>query len=737
MLGEPRALEVFLELIAVPDHERPARLARACSDDPQLREAVRRLLEADRKSAGFLEPEIRVPYAGTFRPAYSSAEALIGRTVDGFLIESRIAEGGMGIVFQARQQHPPRPVALKIVRHSLALPQVAQRLAFEAEILGRLHHPHIAQVYAAGTIAGALGSVPYFAMELVEQAQSITAMSRAADLSVDERLQLFLDACDAVGHGHGRGVIHRDLKPSNILVDREGRVKVIDFGIARVISDESWQQTLTTHAGTLMGSLPYMAPEQCTGGAGLADARCDVYALGAILYELLCDEPVFDISTKSLEQALRAVREQPPRFPPPSNSAVNRDLQSIVLQALAKAPEQRYGSVSEFVADLERYRRREPVLASRPGAGRRLALFVERNPLATVLTLAIVLTLVGATLLSSRMYLRERSARLIADARRTEAESVTAFITDTLASVDPAEARGSEPTVRELLQAATRTIDRQLRNQPVAEARLREVIGTTYYHLGDNSIAEEQLRKSLRLTAAVFGNQSLEYASRAFALAAVLWNRHNYDEAAALLRQALAIRRTKFGRQHDETIDVASALATVLSDSGRDAEAEPLLREAIEAYRARYPDGNPVLARSLNALGTIMLHRGKAEQAEPLIREAVAMVESQLGADHPFTNITRMNYVNVLQALGKHEAALRALDQIMVALENLYGDEHMLVANCLEKRANSLRALGDEAASAESSARASAIREALSAVDARERGGATCAVDTNGDATGG
>ncbi len=732
--AESRVQELFLELIALPEgEERRAALDRACTGDDALRAAVLRLLDADRNSDGFLEPAEISPRELAESLSADTADGLIGTTIDGFIIESRIADGGMGVVYAARQEHPARRVAIKVVRQVVAVPDAGRRLVFESEVLALLRHPNVAQVYAAGTMKGPLGHVPYFAMELVEDARSITSFSRQRQLDLEHRLQLLLSACAGVEHGHRRGVIHRDLKPSNVLVDRDGIVKVIDFGIARIISDDSKHKTLATHTGALIGSLPYMAPEQCTGGAGAADARSDVYALGAILYELIGDAPVFDVSTKTLEEALRAVREHTPRSLRRSGPTVDLDLESIALKALSKVPEERYGSVAEFAADLGRYGRKEPVLASRPGAFRKLALAVRRNPVVTMLLTMLVLVLAGATSISLTSYVSERTARQIAEARRAEAESVTEFLTETITSIDPANARGSEPTIRELLDAAKETIGSKLRDQPVAEARMREVLGTTYYHVGNHAVAEEQLRASLSLTRGTLGIDSLEYASRAQTLAAIHWNRGQYDQAADLLRQALAARRIQLGRDHEQTLDVSSALATVLSDMGRNAEAEPLLREAITAYRERFPDGHPVRARSLSALGTIKLRQHRLEEAESMISGAAAMLEKHLGSDHPFTLVTKLNRVNVLQELEEHDAALQLLDAIFAATKKLYGEGHMRVAKCLEKQATSLEALGRMEESVEAANEAARIRKALSPRAERNQDRAAGAGENNGN----
>ncbi|NDC55074.1 MAG: serine/threonine protein kinase, partial [Planctomycetia bacterium] len=217
-----------------------------------------------------------------------------GTDLGGVTIVRLLGEGGMGRVYEARQAAPDRLVAVKVLRDVLATPAQVARFRHEAEVLGRLRHPDIAQIHLAGAHRAGEAAVPFLVMELVAEAQPITLHVRRRGLDVRERVGLFARVCDAVAHAHRAGVIHRDLKPPNILVDDRGEPKVIDFGVARSTTADGGGAGPRTLAGQLVGTLLYMSPEQRAGRVDETDARSDVYALGVVLHELLGDRPPGD-----------------------------------------------------------------------------------------------------------------------------------------------------------------------------------------------------------------------------------------------------------------------------------------------------------------------------------------------------------------------------------------------------------------------------------------------------------
>ena len=272
-----------------------------------------------------------------------SLPAIVGR----YRILRLVGEGGMGVVYEAEQEHPRRIVALKVMKPGIASPEQVRRFEHESRALGRLQHAGIAQIYEAGTADAGFGPQHYFAMEFI-RGQSLREYAQALHLNVRQRLELMIKICDAVHHAHQRGVIHRDLKPGNILVDASEQPKILDFGVARS-TDSDAHATRQTDLGQLVGTLAYMSPEQVLGDPLELDTRSDVYALGVILYELLAGCLPYQISTK-LHEAVQTIREQDPAPLSSISRTYRGDLETIVSKALEKDKTRRYASAADLAA---------------------------------------------------------------------------------------------------------------------------------------------------------------------------------------------------------------------------------------------------------------------------------------------------------------------------------------------------------------------------------------------------
>ncbi|HET7845535.1 MAG TPA: protein kinase, partial [Xanthomonadales bacterium] len=412
-------------------------------------------------------------------PALPPTLALPER-IGAFTIVSLLGEGGMGRVYLAREDTPPREVALKVMRGVSA--EGLARFRREMELLARLEHPHIARLYGAGTAFMGGSDVPWLALEYVRGPDLERWMWQQRP-SLAQRLHMLIDVCRAVEFAHSRDVIHRDLKPSNILVGTDGHPKILDFGIARFARDDAG----VTATGQLLGTIPYMSPEQMSGRA--VDARSDVYALGAIAYQMLSGRlPHPRLSTATLFEALELVRhEDPPRLAQ-VQPGTHADLDKVVMKALATEPERRYATAGALADDLQRALEHRPVSARTPTIGYRVSRFVRRHRALTVSAAVIALSLVAATAVSLRYAWAEAAARRLAEDRAAEATAVSGFLESMLTSADPDKSLGRDLRVSEVLDQAASGLQRARLPDDVT-ARLLRTLGRTYLNLGDADAA--------------------------------------------------------------------------------------------------------------------------------------------------------------------------------------------------------------------------------------------------------
>ncbi len=327
-----------------------------------------------------------------------------------YTISAVIGQGGMGTVYKAMQESPRRSVALKVVKKGVTSRSARKRFEYEAQTLGRLRHENIAQIYEAGTHDSEGVTQPYFAMEYLPNAKSITDYAKEKNLGTKQRLALFSKVCDAVQHGHQKGIIHRDLKPGNILVTSNGIPKVIDFGVARSTDSDMAVTTLRTDLGQLIGTLQYMSPEQCDADPDDIDTRSDVYALGMVLYELLTDLPAYNIRNAAIHEAVRVIREEEPTSLSSVNRSLRGDIETMTFKALQKNRAIRYQSATELGQDIARYLRDEPISARPPGVIDKLRRFVRKHK-AVATSAAVVLVILTASIVIITFYAAERNQR--------------------------------------------------------------------------------------------------------------------------------------------------------------------------------------------------------------------------------------------------------------------------------------------------------------------------------------
>lgn len=481
-----RLRTLFEEACDLPPGECTKFVERTRLEDAELGEELARLVATDRASTDDVVSG-RAPWEWIARDL-----SLDGEELGGFRVLRELGRGGMGQVWIAEQKSPKRLVALKTLRGGLGSERTRRRFIFESELLARLHHPGIATVYEAGSFPDPVDGAPrpWFAMELVENARPIGRYVAEHALAPKPTIELFLQVCDAVQYGHQHGVIHRDLKPQNVLVDDVGCVKVIDFGVARALGDDDADgpNQSATLDGQLLGTPDYMSPEQLEAGAASADTRSDVWALGVMLYELLTGQRPYELGDEPLTRAAQALSER--KFDKPSTieredgKSLARELDWILLRAIAREPERRYASAGELAAELRRYLRGQPILAGPPGPAYLLKMFAKRH------RVALTAALIFALLLGGTLWFQARTVRLekletatttLADARRKireyadERDRTLARETRVLALKDMLQRRYLTPDEREELDREGLTL--------VAKRRERDALSYSVLEL--------------------------------------------------------------------------------------------------------------------------------------------------------------------------------------------------------------------------------------------------------------
>lgn len=448
-----RAGEIFLSAIELSTESRDAFVASTCGGDAALRDEVESLLRAHGESLPILD-EPRDGATGAL--ATEDDDRFIGSRFGAFQILSKIASGGMGVVYRAEQDQPRRVVAIKLLRRGLPGRSAVRRFQFEVQALGQLQHAGIAQIYEAGVEVDDGASIPYFAMEYVEGGRSITAFADDRKLSPHDRLGLIARVCDAVHSGHQKGIIHRDLKPDNILVDGSGQPKVIDFGVARATDADIQVTTQYSEIGRLVGTLPYMSPEQLSGDPGQVDTRADVYALGVVLYELLAGQLPIRGPWDSLIDAIHAIRENLPRKLGSIDVSLRGDLETIAAKAIEKDKSRRYQSAAELAADIRRYLNDEPISARPPTAMYQMRMFARRNRgLVRGAALGVAALVIGAAV-SVQQALVATSARDLA--RREESQARYQSYLAGVAAASAALENHDVPLARRSLEGAPESL---------------------------------------------------------------------------------------------------------------------------------------------------------------------------------------------------------------------------------------------------------------------------------------
>jgi tetratricopeptide (TPR) repeat protein/predicted Ser/Thr protein kinase len=622
----------------------------------------------------------------TLDEASGGGGAPVGRSVPGvigrFRVIRELGAGGMGVVYEAEQAEPRRRVALKVMRSSLVSGAAMERFERESAVLGMLAHPGIAQVFDAGRglIDDAGEPVSYFAMELVEGAP-LTDWAASRGLSARERLGLLAEVARAVHHAHAKGVIHRDLKPGNVLVDGSGRVRVLDFGIARLTEDAGVGGA--TETGQLVGTLAYMSPEQASGVSGDLDTRSDVFALGVIGYELLSGRLPHAVEGRSIVESVRTIAEGEIKPLSSVDVRLRGDVATIIGKALEKDRERRYQSADELAEDIGRYLRDEPITARPPSLSYSLAKLARRHkPVVAGVVLGVCALTAGAGVASWQAVQATRAG----EAARTEAAvsgEVSGFLERMLESADPTRAQGRELTVREVVASAAGEIE-DAGLSPEVGARLRYTLGKTASMLGDYDRAVALLEESARLFAEIDGEagRSAINARRQLGFTHAEAGRPAELEAIAL--ETAATLEREFGRDDPDAIAARGEIARARLDQGDVAGALEGFRAALADAEAALGPTSDVRLSAMHNLASALGQAGELRESVELNERVLAIRLEALGERHPDTITTMNNIATTLVRLGETERAEAMLRDVLRLRREVLGDEHRATATAIQ-----------------------------------------------------
>jgi serine/threonine protein kinase/Tfp pilus assembly protein PilF len=684
--------EVFAAAQALPPKERPAFLAARCGDDLALRGEVESLLLAaasDALRSGHATAEI-APQFDAFTEVLPE-----GGLVGPYRLRERIGRGGMGQVFLAERADGQfqQTVAIKLLGVGLDDPASVARFRTEREILARLEHANIARLLDGGVTERGL---PYLVMEYV-RGEPVTAFCDRQRMAVAERLRLFQEICHAVQYAHQNLIVHRDLKPSNILVSEQEHVKLLDFGIAKLLEPDGMSASgEATRTATRLMTPAFASPEQLRGEP--ITTATDVYALGLLLYELLTGrraQPVDDLSPAELERRIcEADPERPSAAALAGEDASARaerrggvspqrlgrllrgDLDTIVSKAMHKEPRRRYASAADLAEDVGRHLTGLPVRARPDTLAYRASRFVRRHRFGVAAAGSAIVVLIGFA-----VAMAAQAARI---AREAEAKArVTEFLTDLFKVSDPSEARGNTITARELLDRGTAKIRESLQDQPEIQAQLMATMANVYLSLGLSGQAEQQAKLALETRRRVLGPDHRDTLGSMNSLANAYWRQGRLAEAEALHRETFKIARRVLGPEDPDTLTSMNGLAVACEGQGRYAEAEALNREALDIKNRVLGPEHPLTLLSRNNLATACHNQGRYAEAEALHRETLEISERVLGADHPDTLRVMGNLANAFGAQGRHAEAEALHRKTLAIQERVLGPEHPETVNSL------------------------------------------------------
>ncbi|MEO6709590.1 MAG: serine/threonine-protein kinase, partial [Planctomycetota bacterium] len=694
-----RVRSILERAMDVGGGELEALLTRECGGDGELRGEVESLLAVESR-AGALQPPPRSDLA------QAMADPNLGRRIGAYTIERVLGTGGMGVVYLAHRSGADfeQRVALKLIKRGMDTDDILRQFRRERAVLAGLEHPSIARLYDGGATEDGL---PWFAMEYIE-GRPIHAWCDEHGLGVRARIELFISVCSAVSHAHQRLIVHRDLKPSNILVAKDGTVRLLDFGIAKVLASDAAEETVHTLAEQRRLTPDYASPEQLRGE--VVSTATDVYSLGVVLYEVLSGEkpfhgtPITERGTPvrpSTSAAAALAQDGGAKARRPSD--LRGDLDTITLTALAPEQAQRYASVEALELDLRRHQQGLPIQARPATAGYLARKFIGRNRLAVAATTAIFASLLCGLAFARSGYLEALRQRGVAEKRRVTAEkesrranSVLKLTRDMLGNASPHDARARDYTLRELLDEFDARLDGENVEEPEVEASVREIMSRTYRELGMLDKAQHHMDRAFALLpGAREANDETSLVLECDAID-LLHDQGEYVKAEAECTRVLD-RLEHFDPTNYAVITLLSSRGDFRSHLDRLDEAEVDLRAALAALTKRQPVDFGQHIRCLQLLVGTLERKRSIVEAMALASDALELARSHTGNHSEATATALNNLGHVAMNGGEYDKAELALRESLAIERELREGEHSGLAPILANLGTTLRQRGDYA----------------------------------------
>ena len=685
-----KAEAVFLESADLAGSERDRFLKQRCSDDDELRNLVLKLLVGDaqddtvREAIGTAANELK----------NSQTDRFVGTTIGAYTVEEHLADGGMGIVYLAHRSDTQfeQTVAIKLLPSRLASDELRRRFRHERQVLAGLQHPNIGMLLDGGeTDEG----VPYLVMEYIA-GTPIDEYCNSRDLTLDQRIALFGDVCAAVQFAHTNLVVHRDIKPSNVLVTNDGVVKLLDFGIAKLVDTPA--DAGLTMTGSRIFTPRHASPEQVLGET--ITTASDVYALGLMLYELLAGAFPYEIGPTTSAGTIETVitSETPP---PPSRHAdasvakrIRGDLDTIVLKCLRKRPEVRYPSVAELTADLDRFLANRPILARPPTPAYLAARFWRRHRVAATGIAATMVAILVGTIATTVGFVEARKAERTALAEARNAEAISGFLVSLFEESNPNVSAGDERSVREILEQGRERVDRELADTPLVQARVLATLSGVYKGLAEYENAEVLQRQALALAEVHATDQVDLLATLRSDLGDLYRNRGKHEAAVTILRSAIESFEAADTDINPDWANALSNLGLVLVEMDQRDAGQAKLEAALDMRQLLYDEPHAQIALSMHNLAWFH-SRGDLNLAERYAVEAIAMREAVYGPTHPRTASTVSLLSRIYLAQERWDDAEREARKGVDIAERIFDTGHPDLSFAMYELASVLRDKGE------------------------------------------